>query len=131
MKNNAEILIVDDEEDTLTLLQTHLRNNGWSVDAASHPLTALKMLKHKEYFLMITDIAMPGLDGYELIEEVSVQFPKMQVAVMTCFGYNPDHSLLVLHKQYKCPVFLKPFNLEDSFIIDTIANIWEQSQTTS
>jgi hypothetical protein len=64
------LLIVDDEPDANAMLQMILRDRGAQVLAASDCNEALRMLETAAPDLLISDIGMPGRDGYELIREV-------------------------------------------------------------
>jgi len=109
-QSNKRILLVDDEEDVLEFLKIFLESKGWEVEKASTPSKALAMLRQKAYFLAITDIAMPEMDGYEFISSVKQQKTPVEIAVMTGFGYNPKHTLVKINKTMKHPCLFKPFN---------------------
>ena len=68
--DGLRILIVDDENDTLDLVTMELTQHGARATAASNAAEALELLDKGEYDLLISDIAMPDLDGYGLIREV-------------------------------------------------------------
>ena len=75
MSNNPappalSVLIVDDDPDTLTLVGLILRQQGFQVDFASEGETAIEKLKNNVYDAMITDVIMPGIDGWELVRLV-------------------------------------------------------------
>lgn len=124
--SNKRILLVDDEEDILDILTIHLEGLGWNVDSITSPAKALSQLQQREYFLLITDIAMPEMSGDELIEVVAKEFPRISLAIMTGFGYDPSHNILKLNKKYECPIILKPFNFKDNIIENTIKSLWNR-----
>jgi PAS domain S-box-containing protein len=64
------ILVVDDEPDTRELLKTGLQNCGAKVTVAASAAEALKAIKTQTPDLMISDIGMPGEDGYDLIRKL-------------------------------------------------------------
>lgn len=64
-----EILLVDDSEDTLILMKRLLERDGASVSSFISPIEGLKAAKDKRYDLIISDIGMPDLDGYELMKQ--------------------------------------------------------------
>lgn len=126
--SNKRILLIDDEEDILDILTIHLEGLGWEVDAITDPTTTLEQLDKEEYFLLITDIAMPEISGDELIELVAAHYPGLSLAIMTGFGYDPSHNILKLNKKFDCPIILKPFNFKDKIIAQTIDRLWEKFQ---
>lgn len=127
---NDRVLVVDDEEDIRDLMDIHLSSLGWKIDTAATPNDALEMLKTGKYFLMITDLAMPQMDGYELIKKVYQYNPDLPCAVITGFGYDTNHSLVKLNREYDCPVFLKPFDFKENLIGSHISKVWDQLQNS-
>lgn len=112
MQNSkGNILVVDDEPEILELIEFHFANN-WNVTTSVSPISALSLAKQYEYFLVITDIAMPKMDGYEFITELLNSGYKNEIAVMTGFGYNPKHTLVKINKKKKYPLFFKPLNFD-------------------
>ncbi len=128
--SNKKVLVVDDEEDIRDILEFHINSQGWCVDVASSPIDALKMLKSRDYFMLITDLAMPKMNGYELIKEVKELYPSLFCSVITGFGYDTSHSLVKLNQEFDCPIFLKPFDFKENLIGKTISTVWDQYQIT-
>jgi CheY-like chemotaxis protein len=85
MKKNKEeekrILLVDDEQDTLLLLQVILRQAGFKVYTFDNPVKALSTFKRGLYDLVILDIKMPHMDGFQLYEEIK----KIDRTIKVCF----------------------------------------------
>jgi DNA-binding NtrC family response regulator len=107
---NRHILIVDDEADVLDFLKIYLESLGWQTTLASSSAEAFTRLETTTYFLVLTDIAMPEMDGYEFISKFKDANVPSQVVLMTGFGYNPKHTLVKIYKTIKCPCLFKPFN---------------------
>jgi DNA-binding NtrC family response regulator len=108
-EKNKRILIVDDEENVLELLRIYLTSVGWEVTAAPTVTQAFEELKKQMFFMVITDIAMPEMDGYEFISEVKALGYNSRLAVMTGFGYDKNHTLIKINKTVKYPCLFKPF----------------------
>lgn len=108
--SNNRILVVDDEEDVLDFLGIFLGSLGWSVTSVSSSLRALEEVGRREYFLVITDIAMPDMDGYEFVTTLRRREAACRVALMTGFGYNPKHTLVKINRSMRCPFYFKPFD---------------------
>jgi len=111
-QKNRRILIVDDEVDVLEFLRFYIESMGWEVTASPTVAEALDELAKRPYFLVITDIAMPEMDGYEFINAIKALGNCCQFALMTGFGYNPKHTLIKISKTVKYPCLFKPFNRE-------------------
>ncbi len=107
---NRRILIVDDEDDVLDFLRIYLESLGWNITIASSSTEAFALLETSACFLVLTDIAMPEMDGYEFISKLKEADVHSQVVLMTGFGYNPKHTLVKIYKTIKCPCLFKPFN---------------------
>jgi CheY-like chemotaxis protein len=121
---NKEILIVDDEQDILEILKMYLESLGWSVVVTASPLSAIELLLRQPFFLVITDIAMPDMDGYEFISKMKEMPVPSEIALMTGFGYNPKHTLVQINKKYKFPIFFKPFEFKNPKISKTVQDAW-------
>ena len=64
------ILVVDDDPGVCAFLQAGLQRAGYDVEIASDGQIALEMLKENTYQLVLMDIHLPGLDGFELFREL-------------------------------------------------------------
>jgi two-component system, sensor histidine kinase SagS len=107
---NKRILIVDDEIDVLDFLKIFLESLGWEITIVSSTSEAFQILEHQVFFLVLTDIAMPEMDGYEFIGRIKDKGIPSQLALMTGFGYNPKHTLVKIYKTNRYPCLFKPFN---------------------
>jgi DNA-binding response OmpR family regulator len=70
-RSSKRILIVDDEQDIAFTLRIILEENGFKeVDVYNEPLLAVENFKSRLYGLLITDVAMPKMDGFELYKQI-------------------------------------------------------------
>ena len=76
------ILVVDDSITTRTMVKNILLNSGYIVDAVSDAGEALVKLKLNHYDLVITDLTMPKIDGYEFIERIKNDEMYMDIPVI-------------------------------------------------
>ncbi|SFL71405.1 DNA-binding response regulator, OmpR family, contains REC and winged-helix (wHTH) domain [Gracilibacillus orientalis] len=67
---SEKILIVDDDADMRTILELYLKENGYQVLAAEDGVAALTMVEKESPDLIILDVIMPRLDGFELCQEI-------------------------------------------------------------
>ncbi|HET9866556.1 MAG TPA: sigma-54 dependent transcriptional regulator [Nitrospira sp.] len=86
MDDPANILVVDDDEETVTLLREILSKEGYDVDTAADGKIALDKIGSRPPDLVISDIHMPDLDGMSLLAELRVRFPDVPVILMTAYG---------------------------------------------
>ncbi len=91
-KKQAEILIVDDSVTTRTLEKTILESQGYLVHLAVDGTDALDQLQHIDVDLVVTDIQMPQMDGFSLIEEMkkSDRLKEMPVIIVTSMADPQD-----------------------------------------
>jgi len=115
--------VVDDEADVLDFLTMFLSSLGWEVTTASSAELALKELEKNKFFLVLTDIAMPDMDGYEFISRIKSQLIESQLILMTGFGYNPDHTLIKINKSIRHPCLFKPF--DRAKVADCVLKAWQ------
>jgi two-component system NtrC family response regulator len=85
-KEQAVILLIDDEKNYLLVLETLLLDAGYSVTALSDPESALAFLDESEVDVIITDMKMPKLSGKDVLKHVKRDYPHIPVLVMTAFG---------------------------------------------
>jgi two-component system sensor histidine kinase/response regulator len=83
--NTYRILAVDDLPDNLFLLQTVLKAEGFSVDVATSGRLALSKIKTSPPDLILLDVMMPDMDGYEVTRRIrqNDQFPSIPILLIT------------------------------------------------
>jgi CheY-like chemotaxis protein len=88
--DNKRILIVDDEPDVVSTFKSALEDNGFKeqVDTFNDPLLALKHFKAGSYELVILDIIMPQMDGFELYDEIRKIDHNVKVCFITAYEVN-------------------------------------------
>jgi len=106
MRPDKRILVVDDDDAIRALLRTVLRRRGFGVDAARNGIEALEQMVASRYALVVLDLMMPRMSGYELLEHLGRQsiMTRPRVLVLTA-GLEPrdfDTELVVgtVHKPF-------------------------------
>ena len=79
------ILLVDDESDVISVFKMILEMNGYEVDAYTSPLTALDNFKPDFYGLLLLDIRMPAISGFELYRKMRSIDNEVKVCFITAF----------------------------------------------
>ena len=82
---NKRVLLVDDEPDLNLTLKMTLEENGFKVNSFTDPLSALENYKEEAgmYELLILDMKMPGINGFELYRQIKKIDDKVKVCFLT------------------------------------------------
>ena len=78
-----KILVIEDERDLNRIITKHLKKNNYSVDSCFDGQEALDFISYSEYDLIITDIMMPNVDGYEFIDKLRANKNNTPVIMLT------------------------------------------------
>ena len=87
------ILVVDDDQGISRTLQEMLVADGCFVEVAEDGERALEKLEGHGFDLVLSDVVMPRMDGYELYHRVRKMYPDLPVLMMTAFHYDKDHII--------------------------------------
>ena len=104
------ILIVDDEPQITRVLRTSLQSNGHEVTVAQDGAEALAKFMKAQPDLVITDLAMPGMDGIELTREIR---ERSQVPVIVLSVRNQDASKVAALDEGADDYITKPFSIQE------------------
>lgn len=85
-----KILLVDDEIEITGINKRYLEQGGYDIDIANDGKEALEKYKRNKYSLIITDIMMPNMDGYDLISEVQYLNAEQPFLFITAKTTEPD-----------------------------------------
>ena len=83
LHGKKKILVVDDEPDLSILSGLVLEYNGFKVDTFTDPQEALSNYKPRYYDLVILDIMMPNMDGFQLYDEIKKKDQKAKICFLT------------------------------------------------
>ena len=110
---SVEIMIVDDDAAILKVFDTALSQMGYVVTVTADPSEALQILNEKRFDLVITDLIMEPLDGFEMLETSKALYPEMPVIVLTG---HPGSDLVVKALKLDADDYLfKPVALRDLY----------------
>jgi CheY-like chemotaxis protein len=119
----GQILVVEDDSLTRAQISEFLRQEAYEVDEAGDGTQAVKLLENRHFDLVITDFAMPQLDGVRLVERIHRKLPNTPVIFMS--GYITMDSAKALLPGM-AEVLPKPINLEA--LLSTIKRLLEQDR---
>lgn len=104
---NSNILVVDDEKEIRNLLEINLRNEGYNVFKESCGEDALDTLEREEIHLIVLDIMMPGIDGFEVCRRVREKY-NIPILMLSAKAEDMDkiQGIMTGADDYVC----KPFN---------------------
>lgn len=105
------LLVVDDDLGVCQSLRDLLRQERCVVEVATSGRKALEFLQGREFDLVLSDVVMADMDGYELYHVAREKFPGLPVILMTAFYYDKDHVIKrSCLEGLKCVIFKKPID---------------------
>jgi DNA-binding NtrC family response regulator len=110
MKESA-ILLIDDDDSLRRVIEFSLTEAGYLVRTASNGEEGLRLFEKNAFDAVITDIAMPGTNGIEVLAKVNQRVPSIPVIVITAFG--TIESAVEAMKQGAFDYITKPFNRDE------------------
>jgi DNA-binding NtrC family response regulator len=112
-RSSKSILAIDDEYDIVNLIQESLQRHRFNVCTFTEPSAALEhFISHsKDYDIVISDIRMPGMNGYELVRKVKESNPKVKVMLMSAFEINDREFHNMLPDIKVDGILQKPFSI--------------------
>ena len=108
---NKTILVVDDEESLLELTSEILKQHEFNVFCANSGEEALEVLEQHAIDLLITDVIMPDMDGYQLAAKVKENFPDTNIQLVSGFADNQNKTLI--DEDLQNNLLLKPYSQHD------------------
>ncbi len=107
-----KILVVDDEKGVTDFLELELKELGYEVIAENSGYEALSHVMQNEVDIVLTDIAMPDMDGHQLFTRIREYDENLPVVMMTGFGYDPNHVVVKCRREGVEDIVFKPFDIE-------------------
>jgi two-component system response regulator AtoC len=104
------LLIADDDAGMRAALEARFQHRGWLVDLAVNGTEALEKFRAGSHSLVITDVRMPGRDGFELMREVQTSSARTAVILLTAYGCVPD--AVEAMRNGACDYLVKPVCFE-------------------
>ena len=119
MAQKSRILICDDEDALRTILSSELAGAGYEVATAADGEEGVTEVKNRKFDLVLLDIKMPKMDGFEVLKYIKKDHPGVKVIMLTGFA---DLKNAIESKKYGAEDFVsKPYDLVD--LLTTIERV--------
>lgn len=110
MTRQTNILLVEDDASLSTVLADYLRSKDYIVETAINGKEAWELILVKHYDVIISDIMMPRMNGYELLKLIRSQYPELAVLMLTA---KTDRDDIIHAYELGCDDYVtKPFSMD-------------------
>lgn len=106
-----KILVVEDETHLMELLLLNLDSEGYACTPAKNGKTALELLLQNTYDLVLLDVMLPGMNGFEIMDQLMAK--KIEVPVIFLTARSDDKDRISGLRRGAVDYISKPFNLEE------------------
>jgi CheY-like chemotaxis protein len=104
--SKCKVLLVDDDRDVTEVMTGGLQRYGLQVTAYSDPEHALSQYKAKHYDMILLDVRMPGMTGFELARQIWALDPDAKIAFFSAFEIYEKEAKMML-RDLKSVLFIK------------------------
>lgn len=108
-----KVLLVDDDEQILRSLRVYLELEKYQVETAVNGKEALELLKKEKPDIMVLDIMMPEMDGFEVLEKIKEDNEVKDIPVIMLTAKGQDVDVLKGYQMGALSYMTKPFNLNE------------------
>ena len=113
MDNKNLILIVDDEEHILNSLKIYLGMEGFETITTDRGAKALSLMKENKPSLVLLDVMMPEMDGFEVLNSIRSDPDVKDIPVVMLTAKSQDEDILRGYNEQVSSYMTKPFNLDE------------------
>ncbi len=111
VKEKTSILIVDDDKDLCDMLQKYFSIKGYDVDVAFDGDAAIEKAMSSHFDLIVLDIMMPGIDGYEVCQRLKIQREYNQIPIVMLSAKDTEQDRIIGFKTGADAYVSKPFEI--------------------
>jgi len=108
----ARVLVADDDPSILQLVRTIIKREGFDVDCAADGVEAIEFLEEHDYPVVLLDLMMPRMDGFEVIEWLKTHPPAKKPILLVITAYA-DQKFKQVDPEMVAGVLRKPFEVAD------------------
>jgi len=123
---HEKILIVDDEIALLDLTSEILETEGYNAICAENAKQALDILQHESIDLLLSDIIMPEIDGYQLAAEVREKYPTIKIQLAS--GFADDRHIDMVDEALHDRIIYKPY--QAITLLKRIRDLLDENQSS-
>jgi two-component system KDP operon response regulator KdpE len=126
LETGAKVLVVDDEPNILRSLAQYLSTEDFNVEMASSGMEALEKVESFLPELILLDVMMPGMDGFEVLDKIKSNpaFARTPVIMLTARDQSAD--VLKGYQSGATAYQVKPFDMDE--LLETIAKVLAESR---
>jgi two-component system CheB/CheR fusion protein len=110
--SRTSFLILDDSEDTIAMLEELLKISGAKVTTATKGADALRIAREKEFDVILSDISMPEMDGYEFLKRLRQIEGRQHIPVIAITGFGRSNDIERARAAGFYAHLTKPLNLK-------------------
>lgn len=106
-----KVLVVDDQYGIRILLKEILEKDGYTMYQAANGMQALTIIKQHDLDLVLLDVKLPGMNGFDILKQVKGKYPQVKVIMMTAYE---ELNLMKEAKEIGAfAYFTKPFDISE------------------
>jgi DNA-binding response OmpR family regulator len=124
---NTTILVVEDDQATARMLQVRLEMEGLKVLVAQNGVEGLEAIKRESIHLILTDLMMPAMNGFRLVQEVrDLPPPKGRVPIMLVSSSKHEQDMVRCLAAGADDYITKPISVQP--LVERLWRLFERSQ---
>lgn len=127
MINSKSILVVDDSHELTYVIADFLGMHGYQVHTADNGDGALECMGKQRMDVVVTDIHMPGMDGFTLMTEIKSRYPDVPIILIT--GFSVGEAKKMAFEKGANAFVAKPFRLKELMCV--IESVWADEISTT
>jgi two-component system, sensor histidine kinase and response regulator len=116
MEKQHYILVVDDNLENLRVVSSHLQEKGYHIALATSGLNALRILEDTKIDLILLDIMMPEMDGFEVCDRIMEDPDLKEIPVIFLTAKNNSEDVVKGFRKGGVDYITKPFNREELLV---------------
>ncbi|MCE1246239.1 MAG: response regulator [Firmicutes bacterium] len=108
-----KVLLVDDDKQILSSLRVYLELENYQVETASNGQEAIEKVKRNKPEILVLDVMMPEMDGFEVLEQLKAEEQYADIPVVMLTAKSQDIDVLKGFRMGASSYMTKPFNLNE------------------